>query len=244
VSRLLGDHARIYVGATGVKCHYCTGKWFTCIPEHRSFFVAPQTGAATDEGGLHRALCAAIEVVKPTARSADVVISNQLARYCLVPWRDDLRNHEEELAYAKDCMVEIYGEAAREWIVRVNTDRPGANQLACALDPELLATFNAVEDKTKFKFRSIQPSLVDAFNHSRAKITRKSVWLALAEGSQLCLAYMNNRRWQWLRTVRVDAQWRQSIRKLIAAECCLAGIDGLDAPALIIGPKPEIAHVA
>ena len=40
---------------------------------------------------------------------ATVILSNHFMRYTLVPWRDELSDAEEELAYARHCFTKVYG---------------------------------------------------------------------------------------------------------------------------------------
>ncbi len=63
---------------------------------------------------------------------ATVILSNHFLRYTLVPWRDELSDAEEELAFARHCFARVYGKAAEQWELRLSQEAPESPRLASA----------------------------------------------------------------------------------------------------------------
>lgn len=154
-----------------------------------------------------------------------VTLSNHFVHYALIPWSEALSNGREEMAFARHSFREMYGSDADSWELRINHDKVGMAQLACAVDTRLLDGLRGLFSRTGVRLHSIQPHLMAAYNSCRAQLRGRSAWLALAERGNLCLALLRDGQWSWVRTIRAGAGWREELPLLMEREEFLANAD-------------------
>ena len=154
-----------------------------------------------------------------------VTLSNHFVRYALIPWSEALSNDREEMAFARHSFREMYGNDADSWELRINHDKAGMAQLACAVDTRLLDGLRGLFGRTGVRLHSIQPHLMAAYNSCGAALRGRSAWLALAERGNLCLALLRDGQWSWVRTIRTGAGWYEELPLLMEREEFLANAD-------------------
>ncbi len=143
--------------------------------------------------------------------SAKVILSNHFLRYTMVPWSETLSDAAEEEAYARHCFRQQYGADAEQWELRLSTEQPELPQLASAVDPRLLAALRGVFQRNGIALKSIQPRLMAAYNNCRHALKDASAWFALYEPGCLCLALLQQGRWNSVRTMRTGHDWRDTL---------------------------------
>lgn len=158
---------------------------------------------------------------------ATAVIANQLTRYTLIPWNEALSNDREEMLFARHSFREMYGSDTDAWELRINQGSAGTAQIACAVDARLLGALRELFGRLQIGLQSIQPHLMTAYNSCRAQLRGRSAWLVLAERGNLCLALLQQGQWSWVRTIRAEENWRESLpffleREAFLANTCLA----------------------
>ena len=152
---------------------------------------------------------------------ATVILSSHFMHYALVPWSGALRDEEEETAFARHFFRQLYGSVADSWELRLSPDRPGAAQLASAVDSKLTETVRTLFAGTGIKLRSIQPSLMVAYNSCRNRLQKSSAWFVLFETGSLCIALLQQGRWGSVRRLRIDGGWRDALPLLLEREAYL-----------------------
>ena len=177
------------------------------IVETKSCPVPAREG--TDGGDWSGAVAALSEVLREGAcRRLEVMLSGHFMRYQLLPWRDDLQDPEEELAAARLGFADVFGDVAATWSIRLSHDAPGIPRLAAAVDAGLVEAISDAAQAAGALLVSLQPSLVAVANCWRRHFDRKcSAWLVVHEENRLSLALLQHGRWQWLRSLRVGADW-------------------------------------
>ena len=70
---------------------------------------AQPSPAASDWAPCLEALQGGLAGIHGRGSEVTVVLSNQFARYALVPGNGELSGEEEELGYARHCLAEVYG---------------------------------------------------------------------------------------------------------------------------------------
>ena len=174
--------------------------------------------------------------------AATVILSNHFLRYVLVPWSDSLGDDAEQLAYARHCFTEVYGETARHWEIRLSPGDEGEPQLASAVDQRLLTSLRQILARHDIGLASIQPHLMAAWNGAYPMLRRRSAWLAVVEPGKLCLGLLQQGRWRRLRSLRISSGWQAEMPSILEREACLVG--GADNPreALLIAPEAGALH--
>jgi hypothetical protein len=176
-------------------------------------------------------------------RRVRVILSSHFTQYQLLPWRDDLNDEEEELAYARVALTETYGDVVAGWSVRLSDDPPGELRVVAAVDGALLAALDKSALTVKARIVSVRPALTAATNSWREHFgADRSAWLVVHEEGRLCLALIEGGRWRWLRSVRVGSDWAADLPDLIEREILLAGVENLVGEVLVFAPaSPELA---
>ena len=156
---------------------------------------------------------------------ATVILSNHFVRYVMVPWSEALSDEAEEMAFARHCFKQAYGDAAESWELRLSPEPAGARKLASAVDGRLLAVLRALFEQAGVTLKSVQPYLMAVYNNCRASLQKRSAWLVLFEPGCLCLALLQQGRWASVRTMRVGSDWHDSLPLILEREACLAESD-------------------
>jgi hypothetical protein len=124
-------------------------------------------------------------------RSVCGVVGGDAVRYAIVPWIEALSSPLARQRQAEQGMVEIYGDAARQWTLRLQSSRYGASTLACAIESTLDERLGAAARKRDFALVSLQPALMHAFNRERRQLPPGLFWFALTEQRWLTLLLMS-----------------------------------------------------
>lgn len=200
------------------------------------------TGVAIDHepiwAGAVGALRAGLDGVDAPAREVTIVLSNHFVRYLLLPGNDALAGPEEELAHAGHCFARVYGDAAGAWEIRLSASN-GGQQVACAIDRELLSNLDQAVAASGRHLNSVQPYLMAAFNRWRRAFSEPLVWFVLAEPGRLCLAALQNGRWRHLVNLQAHADWSDSLPELLARQRLLTGLDDVPGEVCVFASDRE-----
>lgn len=148
----------------------------------------------------------------------DVVLSNHLVRYAMLPWSAALSSDEDWMAYARHVFGATYGADAAGWRMRICDGGRGKARVACAADASLLDTIGAVE-----RVASIQPHLMAAFNARRGEFGSEPGWFVLHEPGRLTLGLVADGEWKLLRNRQAAEGWRDSLNDVLVRESAASG---------------------
>lgn len=154
--------------------------------------------------------------------AATVILSNRFMHYALVPWSAALSDEAEEMAFARHCFKEMYGEVAEQWELRVNPENPGRARLASAVDRRLPAELRALFGRRGVRLASIQPHLMTVFNNCRASLGERNAWFVVVEDGNLCLVRLYQGSWISVRSTRVGSDWSGLLPSILEREGYLA----------------------
>lgn len=171
--------------------------------------------------------------------SARVTLSNHFSRYTMVPWSETLSDAAEEVAYARHCFRQQYGAGAEQWELRLSPERPQLPQLASAVDMRLLDELRSVFKRNGIALKSIQPRLMAAYNNCRHVLEDRSAWFALYEPGSLCLARLQQGRWDSVRTMRIGNEWRDALSLQLERAALLADTDEATEDVFLWAPELE-----
>jgi len=154
----------------------------------------------------------------PGDAKLDVVLSNHLLRYAVLPWSAALATEDEWIAYAQHVFGSTYGAAAAGWRIRICDGGRGHTRIACAADAALLDAIAAVE-----RVASIQPHLMAAFNARRREFGAEPGWFVLQEPGRLTLGLISGGEWKLVRNRQAPDGWRDSLNELLHRETAASG---------------------
>ena len=196
--------------------------------------------AAPGDAPWRRAL-AALESALPEfgerPANAVVILSNHFVRYALVPNSEQIGTAAEEQALMRHSFARVYGDAVERWALRLS-DADGAGlRVASAIDQELRESLRALLAATRLKLGSIQPGLMTAFNQWRRRVAG-SAWLAVVEPGRLCLARLQDKRWQSLKALAIGDDWFGDLAVQLDRESLLTGPAAAD----VTAPVPVLVY--
>jgi hypothetical protein len=154
----------------------------------------------------------------PGRAKIEVVLSNHLVRYAVLPWSSALSSEDEWLAYARHAFTATYGSDVAGWRIRLCESGRRKTRVACAADAVLLDSLAGVE-----RVVSIQPHLMAAFNARRGEFGKEPGWFVLHEPGRLTLGLVAEGEWKLLRNRRAREDWRESLDDLLHRETAASG---------------------
>lgn len=160
----------------------------------------------------------------PSVDRIRVVLSSALVRYACVPWRDDLRSTEEELALAKMQFDDTYGaDASADWHFAFSDMQAGRSRLSVAV-PESLYTLlrNGLPAGTP-KVASIDTAFT-CVAHANRKHMPDDAWFVNVEGQRLTLGHWNRSGWVWMNTLRTAVNSFDEFAVLLKRELTISGV--------------------
>ena len=123
---------------------------------------------------------------------AEIVLSNKLARYAMIPPNVKLKKYAGREAFARHVMSQTYGGIVNQWVLRIQHQNPSAPWLVSAIDQDLLQNLQLICINSKLKLGGVTPWLVPVFNRLRKQSIADPSWLVLNEsGVSLCVLINN-----------------------------------------------------
>lgn len=167
---------------------------------------------------------------------ARVVLADHWVRYAVVPYSADISGEAERMTQARHVLGGIYGEVASQWSVTLSDTRPGLPAVACAVPAALLEELQLLLARRKLPLKSMQPQLVAAYNHWRARLPDGGAWFVTLEQGTLAAARLVKGAWDRVHSVRIGANWAVELRRLqtfgrLASTSTQEGSVYVDAPA-------------
>ena len=209
----------------------------------KTIVPVPQTNA---EGGWNPALQTLSQVLLADRQWQDAqvsaVLSNEFARYQLIPWSDEITSTEERDAYVRQSFAQVYGDGVADWVYVVSAAARGAPWFAAAVERALVEQLEQAVGQAQSKLVSVMPHVMPAFNSARRAIKERDLWFVQVEKQQLLLALILDGRWQTISRRHVsDAHWQTELPLLLEREWRLKGLDQVPRTVAISAPE---AHQA
>jgi hypothetical protein len=143
-----------------------------------------------------------------------VVLADHWARYAIAPWVAELGSTQERLAYGKQLLTSLYGEAVAGWDVRISDAPPRAARVVCAIPGELIEGVRAACAASGSILFSLQPQLTAAYEAWRALLPASNAWFVSVEQGSLAAARLGRYGWDRVHGVRIGADWLRELRRL------------------------------
>lgn len=154
----------------------------------------------------------------PGKGELEVILSNHLVRYAVLPWSEALSSEGRWASFAEHVFAKTYGPAASDWRIRIcNTGRRRA-RVACAVEGALLDALAGVE-----RVVSVVPHFMVAFNGRRSEFARDPGWIVVHEPGRLTLGLVCDGEWKLLRNRSAREEWRDTLGELLRREAATSG---------------------
>ncbi|TFZ05374.1 hypothetical protein EZ313_01490 [Ramlibacter henchirensis] len=165
----------------------------------------------------------------------EVVLSNQLVRYALVPDADLLRDAAERQAAAMHSLAHLYGEAAAGWRVAHDMADGFLSMVAAGVDAALLAGLESVLKEAGARSVKVRPALELAIN--AASLPRAfHGWLAVLEPGRILVASVVRGSLVAMRSHRIRSDAMAELQVLLNQSRLLDGME--DAGDVIVCAEP------
>lgn len=187
MSRMWGERLRIGLSPTSVELVRLAPFGGRVREEKRFNFRSASERPLVEK--ILVALTRAMEQMQIGRGRAEVVLSNSLVRYTVLPWQSAVTAPQDVRALAKLQFEQVHGEAAHGWTVQCHEGGWGHPTLACAIDTALVEGLTAVLQSRKVQLASLQPLLMAAFNTVRGDLAAEST-LAVVEPQRVCLGVL------------------------------------------------------
>lgn len=218
------------------------GGWRRPVVQREVIAVAPGPAGVPVWQAALEALAAKVADGALSRAQVSVVLSSHFVHYAHVPWHELLNSEAEQLAYARQRFVQVHGEAARAWVLRISRAAPKQSRIACAIQPSLLAALDDALAPLGQRYVSLQPHLMTSFNHWRQRLGSQPCWLAVVEPGLLCLALLQDGQWQSVRSMKLGSNWPEQLPDLLAREHCL--VDSRDDTGQVVVLADEVPAAA
>jgi hypothetical protein len=156
---------------------------------------------------------------------AQLILSGHFVNYAMVELNQSLKNEAEELAYAKHCFGKLYGAVAEDWEIRLNHDYEGTQQIASAVNALFLQNLRAVFARLNIRLKSVQPSLMVAYNNAHSDLHNQDAWFVLHEHGRMCIGLVRQGHWLSVRTFNVADNWFEKLNEILDREAYLSETD-------------------
>jgi hypothetical protein len=153
----------------------------------------------------------------------NVVVSDRLVRYLILPWRPGIASRAEWRAYALHNYESVYGEASRTWHLRIDLVPPGQPSLACAIDVDLIEGLRKIAEASASRLISVRPNFISIFNQRRASLRGSPLWFGVAERRSVCLGMQIDGVWRAIRNESAPDGLQAALPGMIGRMQCMAG---------------------
>ncbi|MFM9967931.1 MAG: hypothetical protein ACKVQK_05975 [Burkholderiales bacterium] len=207
----------------------------------RVYFAADTVSAVSERGWLRREVkCAALPVEHSEAGQAvwvpalaalgalidnqgfagsrvDIALSSEFAHLALVPQIQQGLTSLEMQGLAHSLFARVLGDGSAGWTVRYcAADRSAL--LASATQTPLLAALADVARARHCTLRSVAPLWCCAINRERQRLSRRSIWVVVAESRAVAFGLVERGQWRGIRAKRLDLERGVCASKLIERE--------------------------
>ncbi len=189
------------------------------------------TNVANDDSGgsKYAALLARLSEISGQEKwqnvDVTILLSSEMARYLSFPKHADIRQAEELKTFAQHQFVQIYGEVANSWAIKVSVCKTGES-IASAAEPSFLDGLREIFSGKQQKLISIQPALMASFNLHKKELQNKDCWFVFSENGYFTYALIGDGQWKYVQTRRgtgIDnlLQWleRENLSGLLNIPC-------------------------
>jgi len=151
-----------------------------------------------------------------------VVLSNQYARWLVLPWQAEVRSQADQTAYYRHGLQQAFASEMQDWQIRAQAGGYGQHRLLTALPAALIEKLQVVLAAHGLLPGIIAPAWQLAANQALHVMRQQGLpadgWIVCRESGSLTVACLLQGDWQHIRQVPVDTQWQQTLHQLLLRE--------------------------
>jgi len=195
-----------------------------------------------------------IAVLKSTLKSEkwrgarpEVVLSNHFVRYAVIPWNTEFSSGSELQAYLTHRFSLVFGDAIKNWGLRMADAGFGKSTIATAVSNDLVQALHDAFQQANMRLEAIYPHLPLAMNQS-LKLHKKrnlsqlnSFWFVAVQNDRLCIALIENSSWRVVKNVLVENDVSRQVTALIQREMINCNLS-IKPPVLLYWPEYNQNH--
>ncbi|MDI1298716.1 hypothetical protein [Methylotenera sp.] len=168
------------------------------------------------------------------------IVSNQFARYTVIPWNAELAVEAERKAYMQHCFSLAYGEAAKTWDLRMSEPSYGHPAIASGIHHGLLQALHDVFNAENMTLSAVYPQLMLAINQTVSEVKKQkkplSFWLVAIQSERLCLTLLIEGGWRLVKNVAIETDISAQVSALIQREMVSGNMTN-ELPVLVYWPE-------
>lgn len=151
-----------------------------------------------------------------------VVLSNQYARWLVLPWQPDINSQADQAAYYQHGLQQAFASDGQDWQIQAQPGGYGQPTLLNALPLALMQQLQTVLAAHRLPPGIITPAWALVANQALQLMRQQGLpaqgWIVCRESGSLTVACLLQGHWQHIRQVPVDAQWQQTLHQLLLRE--------------------------
>ena len=168
------------------------------------------------------------------------IVSNQFARYTVIPWNAELAVEAERKAYMQHCFSLAYGEAAKTWDLCMSEPSYGHPAIASGIHHGLLQALHDVFNAENMTLSAVYPQLMLAINQTVSEVKKQkkplSFWLVAIQSERLCLTLLIDGGWRLVKNVAIETDISAQVSALIQREMVNGNMTN-ELPVLVYWPE-------
>lgn len=139
----------------------------------------------------------------------DIVLSNRLVRFAVIPFAAQLKDYSAQEAFARYSLIQTYGPVAGQWELRIQHGKAGKPWLVCAMDKALLDRLRQTCTANQLQLRSVTPYLASVFNRHFSAFRNEAAWLVVNEPGYSLFSLLHGREF-----VAVSGVYHDSVQDI------------------------------
>jgi len=166
-----------------------------------------------------------------------IVLSNHFVNYSLISGAERLTGLREKEAYLRHRFVEIYGEAAKLWDLRLSGNEPELPALASGVEQGLLQSLQESLARHDLIATGIYPHLMVALNQMRRQMGHGTAWIVVLESGRTCFLLLEKGRLCMVRNHAADVVDIAQLAPMLERESLILGDETDDRPIWLYWPE-------
>lgn len=151
-----------------------------------------------------------------------VVLSNQYARWLVLPWQDQIRSQADKEAYYRHGLQQAFGSDMHDWHLRTQVTAYGQPTLINAMPGELIDTLHAVLAEYRLSPGILLPAWTFSANQTLHMLHQQHLplegWVICRESHTLTMACLMQGHWQQIHQLAVDIHWQHTLHQTLCRE--------------------------
>lgn len=151
-----------------------------------------------------------------------VVLSNQYARWLVLPWQAEIRSQADQAAYYVHGLQQAFASDMQEWQVRAQAGGYGKPTLVNALPAGLTEKLHTALAAHRLSPGMIVPAWTLSANQALHTLRQQKLamvgWVVCRESGYLTIGCLLQGEWQQVRQIPVGEHWQQTLQQHLQRE--------------------------